>query len=143
MWSNGRKWLPGLFTAIAMIVAAFAATQGAAQTSSEGRIPTFFRWYYQFEPRGWRYWSRQDDGTWLELYETGQKSKFFDKGPSEVNGCGGLMLLKDDKSLRAFVPDDQCSDQTLLFQFMGPDGPNGPWHALGAMKNIGYEATDR
>ncbi len=136
----GRYNLNQLLNCLAAMAAAmtifFISTESMSQSS--GRIPTSFRWYYQFEPAGWRNWSRQDETTWIERYDNGQKSKFFDGGPADVNGCHGLLLLKDNATLQAFVPNDQCNDQSALFQFNGPNGPTGPWNRLGEMKNIRY-----
>jgi hypothetical protein len=103
-----------------------------------GRLPTSFRWYYQFQPKGWRLWTRVDDTTWVEKYDSGQSDTFSDRGLGEVNGCRGLLLMKDNNTLQAFVPDDRCANRTALFQVVGPNGPQGVWNALGPMQNIVY-----
>lgn len=119
-------------------LAALQPPNSATLNTGQGRIPTSFRWYYQFDPKGWRNWSRVDNQTWVEQYDTGQTSKFSVLGPGIVNGCDGLMLLKDNNSLQAFVPDDRCARQVALFQLKGPPGATGSWHALGEMQNTAY-----
>jgi hypothetical protein len=109
-----------------------------AYARADGRIPTSFRWYYQFEPKGWRIWTRQNNTTWVERYVSGQVDTFSDLGPGDVNGCRGLILLKDNNTLQVFVPDDQCASQVAFFQFIGPNGPKGPWNVMGEMQNVGY-----
>jgi TIR domain len=119
-------------------LAALQPAKSVTPESGQGRIPTAFRWYYQFEPKGWRNWSRVDNQTWVEQYETGQVSKFGVLGPGTVSECNGLMLLKDNNSLQAFIPDDRCAQQVALFQMKGPAGFTGPWHALGDMQDTSY-----
>jgi hypothetical protein len=109
-----------------------------AYARADGRIPTSFRWYYQFEPKGWRIWTRQNNTTWVERYVSGQVDTFSDLGPGDVNGCKGLILLKDNNTLQVFVPDDQCASQVAFFQFIRPNGPKGPWNVMGEMQNVGY-----
>jgi hypothetical protein len=119
-------------------LAALQPPKPATLNAGQGRTPTSFRWYYQFDPKGWRNWSRVDNQTWVEQYDTGQTSKFGVLGPGTVNGCNGLLLLKDNNSLRAFVPDDRCDRQVALFQSKGPAGAAAPWNVLGPMQNTTY-----
>jgi len=134
-----KQYPNGTFTGLAKNrLAVLQPPKSATLDSSPGRIPTSFRWYYQFDPKGWRNWSRVDNQTWVEQHDTGQTSKFSVLGPGTVNGCDGLMLLKDNNSLQAFVPDDRCARQVALFQLKGPTGATGPWHVLGDMQDTAY-----
>jgi|SRR5580704_2899751 hypothetical protein len=126
-----NQWKLGLCVAAGILVLATFAR-------ADGRIPTSFRWYYQFEPKGWRIWTRLSDTKWVERYLSGQADTFSDLGVGDVNGCHGIILLKDNNALQVFVPDEKCAKQVALFQFIGPNGPQGPWNVLGVMENVGY-----
>jgi hypothetical protein len=132
---SGGDWLKKLAVA-AVLALTLTPDQGIAQSPSVGRIPTSFLWYYNFYPRGWRHWFRAYGGAWVERYGTGQESKFFMRASSIVNGCNGIILIKDDNSIQAFIPDDQCPQQIALFQPLGQPGAN--WQALGEMKDTRY-----
>jgi hypothetical protein len=119
---------------LALIV---APVQGIAQETSAAQIPTSFRWYYSFPPGGWRNWFRADAQTWIERYDTGQESKFYLLAPSAVNGCNGIVLIKDDNSIQAFIPNDRCPQQVALFQPLAQRGGN--WCALGDMRDASYQ----
>jgi hypothetical protein len=135
MSRRNRSALYGLLASVAMAGTLLTASSPA---HADGRLPTSFRWYYQFEPKGWRIWTRRNRTTWVERYISGQVDTFSDLGRGEVNGCSGLVLLKDNNTIQVFVPDDRCTNQTALFQFIGPNGPQGEWHTLGVMQDIGY-----
>lgn len=103
------------------------------------QIPKSFQALYNFEPKGWRY-ERQISATqWQETYETGQQSRFDILNNTEtVAGCHGILLLKDDKTLQAFIPDSQCGAQNFIFRFIQPDGQTSEWHLLSPMEKITY-----
>lgn len=116
-----------------------------APTAGEGReerkpsrFPTSFQWYYNFEPKGWRYWTQTSPSNWVESYDNGQKSAFDVVGYEIVGDCNGLLLRKEDRTIQAFVPDDRCANQTALFRLEGPGGPASGWHTLGNMERIQY-----
>ena len=112
--------------------------QGAVLQGSAPRLPKTFQFFYNFEPRGWRYETQISPTQWLEVYETGQRSYFNVLMPDTVDGCTGLRLLKDDKQLEVFIPDNQCAAQYFRFRFVGPDGPKSTWRSVGKMENIAY-----
>ncbi|MGA2564055.1 MAG: hypothetical protein ABSF96_10885 [Steroidobacteraceae bacterium] len=105
---------------------------------ASGQLPKTFQFFYSFEPRGWRYETQISPTQWLEVYETGQRSYFNVLMPDTVDGCTGLRLLKDDKQLEVFIPDNQCAAQYFRFRFVGPDGPKSTWRSVGKMENIAY-----
>jgi hypothetical protein len=131
---SGGDWLKKIAFAAALGLT-LTPDQSIAQGPTAGRIPTSFRWYYNFHPRGWRHWFRADGGTWIERYGTGQESKFFTRALSIVTGCNGIILVKDDNSIQAFIPD-QCTQQNVLFQRLVQ--PGGNWQSLGEMKDTSY-----
>jgi hypothetical protein len=103
------------------------------------QIPKSFQFLYNFEPKGWRYQRQISAKQWQETYETGQQSHFDVLNSSEtVAGCHGILLLKDDKTLQAFIPDSQCTAQDFIFRFVQPDGAISTWYLLGPMEKITY-----
>jgi hypothetical protein len=124
-----------LVVAGAMLLSAGFCRDASAQTGS--RLPTAFNWYYQHEPKGWRYWSQIDDTTWVERYDSGE-ARFTVSGIATVNGCRGILMTKENRTLQAFVPAAGCAQQIALFQFLGASGPQGPWYALGRMERTSY-----
>jgi outer membrane protein OmpA-like peptidoglycan-associated protein len=110
--------------------------------AAQARIPSAFEWQYQFasggNDDGKRYWKQVSPTLWTETYNTGQQSNYDVIGPTTVNGCEGLLLLKADKSIQAFVPNNECKSQNALFLNLS-NGSDGPWKLLGAMTNIRYD----
>ena len=102
------------------------------------QLPKTFQFFYNSEPRGWRYETQINSTQWLEVYETGQRSYFNALTQATVDGCTGLRLLKDDNQLEVFIPNDHCPSQYFLFRFVGPDGPKSAWHSVGKMEKITY-----
>jgi hypothetical protein len=109
-----------------------------SSAASEHDLPTSFWWYYRADPEGWREWYQVDQSNWVEKYDI--ESRFSVKGRGIVNGCAGMLMLKDDQSLQVFVPERGCSLQNILFQFMRAAGPTGPWTLLGFLQNTSYDA---
>jgi hypothetical protein len=103
-----------------------------------GRVPTSFQWYYQFIPKGWRFWTQTSATTWTERYDTGEQTIFTLTGNEIVNNCSGVVVLKGDQSTQVFIPDDQCTKQEALFRFVGPSGPTSQWRGLGLMQQVRY-----
>jgi hypothetical protein len=112
--------------------------QGAVLQGSAPRLPKTFQFFYNFEPRGWRYETQISSTQWLEVYETGERSYFTVLMSIAVDGCNGLRLLKDDGKLEVFIPDDQCPMQLFKFRFIAPDGPTSGWRPVGRMEKITY-----
>jgi hypothetical protein len=102
------------------------------------QLPKAFQFFYNSEPRGWRYETQITSTQWLEVYETGQRSYFNALMQVTIDGCTGLRLLKDDKQLEVFIPNSQCPSQYFLFRFVGPDGPKSLWRSVGKMEKITY-----
>jgi hypothetical protein len=109
--------------------------------AQEGRLPTMFQWYYEYDPKGWRYWSQNGPVSWVERYENGTVHNFNVLHRTTVNGCQGVLLLKADDSSEVFIPDNRCESQVLIFRLLDPFDPSGPpsmWHVAGAMQQIQY-----
>ena len=87
------------------------------------RLPKTFQFFYNFDPRSWRYETQVSSTQWLEVYETGERSYFNVLTQDTVEDCRGIRLIKDDKQLELFVPDDQCPAQLFKFRFIRGDGP--------------------
>jgi hypothetical protein len=115
-----------------------AGPVGIVPAATVPRLPKTFQFFYNFDPRGWRYETQISSTQWLEVYETGERSYFNVLMEDTVEGCHGLRLMKDNRQLEVFIPDDQCPMQLFKFRFMGPDGPSSGWHAVGRMEKITY-----
>jgi hypothetical protein len=145
IYSDYMKAHPDLLqsdqTAAAVAVQAIADfwSCSAQPKPASAQIPKSFQALYNFEPKGWRY-ERQISATqWQETYETGQQSRLDMLNNNEtVAGCHDILLLKDDKTLQAFIPDSQCAAQDFIFRFIQPNGETSPWHLLGPMEKITY-----
>jgi hypothetical protein len=112
---------------------------GAQPKPATPQVPKSFQALYNFEPKGWRYVRQISATQWQETYETGQQSRLDVLNNTEtVAGCHGILLLKDDRTIQAFIPDSQCTAQDWVFRFVQPNGQTSTWYLLSPMEKITY-----
>lgn len=126
--------------------ASAAPTQPAmqiAQPSLHSPVPRSFQWFYNYSPKGWRYWSRNEAMSWMEKYPDGTQNNFAVLKNYRVYECNGVLLQKvrgdtNDATTQVFIPEKDCKSQNLFFRFMGPTGPTSDWNLAGKMERIQY-----
>ncbi len=125
--------------AVAVLLTLISSLPVQARAETAGRLPTSFWWYYNADPKGWRYWSRLYDETWIEKYDR-VESRFTISGAAPVEGCNGIQMAKDDKTIEVFIPDSTCVGQELLFRFASA-GASSRWRLLGVLQQIRYKSN--
>jgi len=67
----------------------------SASVKPQSASPQHFWFDYQFEPSpGKRNWTRLDNDTWIEEYESGVTSRFKIIGHETVEGASGTLVAK-------------------------------------------------
>ena len=126
-----------------LLVALLGPVLLPAHSHGQGALdaPRAFRWYYQYPPAGWRYWSRTASG-WIERYPDGRENRFRTLGTVVIDGgCNAILALKlpgptGEPATQVAIPTRGCDRHVLVFRFVGP--PVSEWKVIGDMVAIEY-----
>lgn len=93
----------------------FAAILREMAPAAAGEWRSFW-FYYQFEPRGERFWRQINHDTWCETYPDGRTTLFRSRGPARVDGVPGTVVRRlVDHGLDVFIPDDLAIGAWIRF----------------------------
>jgi hypothetical protein len=83
-----------------------------------------FTFYYQYEPKGYRYWSQVSASRWVERYPDNSTYNFTVEERMTLDGVAGTVVRKEDGML-VFIPDKGASSRMLRFRW-----GSGAWQNL-------------
>jgi hypothetical protein len=83
---------------------------------------TSFRFYYQYDPAGYRYWFKMKERIWVELYPDGYNNAFDVVGQTEVDGIRGEVALRVNNpdqtgKLYIFIPERGQPSRWAMHKF--------------------------